>query len=114
MKEVLLQDESSPRVVIDRERITADCVRGFGFLAELTEDERSVAQDQFQLRGVDGKAFGGEPTHWLETYGALDPGTRRSSLAAIQTANPTTLGTDLIFRVQAPPQVRRFSGGFGP
>jgi hypothetical protein len=61
-------------------------VRGFGFLAELTEDERSVARDRYQLRGVDGKASGGElgPTHSLETYGALDRGTRRSSLAAIR------------------------------
>jgi predicted nucleotidyltransferase component of viral defense system len=35
-------------VVIDRERITADCVRGFGFLAELTEQERIVANDRYQ------------------------------------------------------------------
>jgi predicted nucleotidyltransferase component of viral defense system len=35
-------------VVIDRERITADCVRGFGFLAQLTEDERRLARDQHQ------------------------------------------------------------------
>jgi predicted nucleotidyltransferase component of viral defense system len=35
-------------VVIDRERITADCVRGFGFLADLTEDERTLARDQYQ------------------------------------------------------------------
>ena len=35
-------------VVIDRERITADCVRGFGFLADLTEDERTLASDQYQ------------------------------------------------------------------
>lgn len=34
--------------VIDRERITADCVRGFGFLAELTEQERIVANDRYQ------------------------------------------------------------------
>ena len=34
--------------VIDRERITADCVRGFGFLAELTADERTLANDQHQ------------------------------------------------------------------
>jgi len=32
--------------VIDRERITADCVRGFGFLAELTADEQTLANDQ--------------------------------------------------------------------
>jgi len=35
-------------VVIDRDRITADCVRGFGFLAELTADERALANDQHQ------------------------------------------------------------------
>ena len=35
-------------VVIDRERITADCVRGFGFLANLTDDERTLARDQYQ------------------------------------------------------------------
>src|ERR1019366_5712775 len=34
-------------VVIDRERITADCVRGFGFLANLTVDERALARDQY-------------------------------------------------------------------
>jgi predicted nucleotidyltransferase component of viral defense system len=35
-------------VVIDKERICADCVRGFGFLAELTDDERLLACDQHQ------------------------------------------------------------------
>jgi hypothetical protein len=35
-------------VVIDRERITADCVGDFGFLAELTEEERVVANDRYQ------------------------------------------------------------------
>jgi len=35
-------------VVIDRERITADCVRGFGFLADLTDDERTLARDKYQ------------------------------------------------------------------
>jgi predicted nucleotidyltransferase component of viral defense system len=35
-------------VVIDPERIAADCVRGFGFLAQLTEDERRLARDQYQ------------------------------------------------------------------
>lgn len=34
--------------VIDRERITADCVRGFGFLAGLTADEQTLANDQHQ------------------------------------------------------------------
>lgn len=35
-------------VVIDPEKITADCVRGFGFLAEMTEQERIVANDRYQ------------------------------------------------------------------
>jgi predicted nucleotidyltransferase component of viral defense system len=34
--------------VIDRERISADCVRGFGFLADLTDDERTLARDRYQ------------------------------------------------------------------
>ncbi len=50
-------------IVIDRERITADCVKGFGFLAQLTEDERRLARDQYQrerdtaerLRGAPGQ-----------------------------------------------------------
>ena len=43
-----LRDLLRRTVVIDRERITADCVRGFGFLAELTEDERVLANDRYQ------------------------------------------------------------------
>ncbi len=35
-------------VDIDRERITRDCARGFGFLADLTDDERALARDQYQ------------------------------------------------------------------
>lgn len=35
-------------VVIDRDRITADCLSGFGFLTELTPDERALANDQHQ------------------------------------------------------------------
>jgi len=35
-------------IAIDRERITADCVRGFGFLADLTEDERTLSRDHYQ------------------------------------------------------------------
>lgn len=34
-------------VVIDREKISADCVRGFGFLANLTDDERTLARDRY-------------------------------------------------------------------
>jgi biotin operon repressor len=39
-------------VVIDREKITADCVKGYGFLAELTEHERAVANDRYQREQV--------------------------------------------------------------
>jgi hypothetical protein len=35
-------------VVIDRERLTADCVRGVRFLEDLTEDERTLARDKYQ------------------------------------------------------------------
>jgi predicted nucleotidyltransferase component of viral defense system len=38
----------SRAVVIDRNRITADCVRGFRFLADLTQDERLLANDPNQ------------------------------------------------------------------
>ena len=34
--------------VLDRDWITADCVRGFGFLANLTDDERTLVQDKYQ------------------------------------------------------------------
>jgi predicted nucleotidyltransferase component of viral defense system len=34
--------------VIDRETITAGCVKGFGFLADLTDDERTLASDKYQ------------------------------------------------------------------
>lgn len=35
-------------MAIDRRRITADCARGFAFLADLTEEERVLAGDQYQ------------------------------------------------------------------
>jgi predicted nucleotidyltransferase component of viral defense system len=35
-------------VVIDGGRITADCVKSFGFLADLTDDEQAVARDPHQ------------------------------------------------------------------
>jgi predicted nucleotidyltransferase component of viral defense system len=34
--------------VIDRRRITADCLRGFAFLADLTDEERMLAGDPYQ------------------------------------------------------------------
>jgi predicted nucleotidyltransferase component of viral defense system len=33
---------------IDRERISADCIRGFRFLTELTDDEQVLARDPYQ------------------------------------------------------------------
>jgi hypothetical protein len=33
---------------IDRARITADCARGFAFLAALTGEEQTLARDQYQ------------------------------------------------------------------
>ena len=39
-------------VVIDPERITANCVRGFGFLADLTPEEQTLAKDAHQREHV--------------------------------------------------------------
>ncbi|HEV3038554.1 MAG TPA: nucleotidyl transferase AbiEii/AbiGii toxin family protein [Candidatus Angelobacter sp.] len=47
-----LRDLLNRAVVIDRDRITGDCVRGFGFLAELTPDEQVLANDQYQREKV--------------------------------------------------------------
>ena len=35
-------------VAVDRERITVDCVRGYRFLLDLTEEERQLANDPHQ------------------------------------------------------------------
>jgi predicted nucleotidyltransferase component of viral defense system len=35
-------------LVVDREKITADCIRGYRFLVELTEQERQLANDPHQ------------------------------------------------------------------
>ena len=43
-----LRDLLRRTIVIDRDRITADCARGFAFLPELTEDELVLAADQHQ------------------------------------------------------------------
>ena len=50
-----LRDLLRRTVVIDKERITADCVKGFGFLAELTEDERVLANDRYQREQAGGQ-----------------------------------------------------------
>ena len=39
-------------IAIDRDRITGDCVRAFGFLADLTGDEHTLARDQYQREHV--------------------------------------------------------------
>jgi hypothetical protein len=33
---------------LDRDRICSDCVAGFGFLVNLTDDERKLAGDKYQ------------------------------------------------------------------
>jgi hypothetical protein len=35
-------------VDLDRERICADCVRGLGFLLNLTDDEQILVRDKYQ------------------------------------------------------------------
>jgi hypothetical protein len=35
-------------VVVDREKITVDCIRGYRFLVDLTEEERQLANDPHQ------------------------------------------------------------------
>ena len=35
-------------VVIDSDRVTTDCLRGFGFLAELAPDEQVLSSDKHQ------------------------------------------------------------------
>jgi len=39
---------SNRAVAIEKEKICADSVHGFGFLAELADDERLLARDQYQ------------------------------------------------------------------
>lgn len=43
-----LRDLVRRGAVIDRDRITADCARGFAFLADLSDDERALAGDPYQ------------------------------------------------------------------
>ncbi|HLE20798.1 MAG TPA: nucleotidyl transferase AbiEii/AbiGii toxin family protein [Vicinamibacteria bacterium] len=47
-----LRDLVRRTLAIERERICADCVRGFGFLAELTEEETVLANDAHQRERV--------------------------------------------------------------
>jgi hypothetical protein len=44
----LMQKFTGGREFVEKERICEDCVRGFGFLAELTDDERTLARDKYQ------------------------------------------------------------------
>lgn len=48
--------------VLDRARITRDCVRGFGFLADLTDDERALANDRHQRERAVAERVGAAPT----------------------------------------------------
>jgi hypothetical protein len=41
-------DWNDLRQLLKRAVVTADCVRGFGFLADLTDDEQAVARDPHQ------------------------------------------------------------------
>jgi predicted nucleotidyltransferase component of viral defense system len=59
-------------VVIDRDKITADCVRGFGFLAELTPEEQTLANDPHQR----------EHALWERLRAAPTRGSRASRLPA--------------------------------
>ena len=43
-----LRDLLRRNIVLEPERITANCVKGFGFLVDLTEDERLLANDRYQ------------------------------------------------------------------
>jgi predicted nucleotidyltransferase component of viral defense system len=43
-----LRELLSRSIVIDRDKMTADCARGFRFLTGLTEEERVLADDQHQ------------------------------------------------------------------
>lgn len=43
-----LHDLLRRTIIVDRDRITADCARGFAFLADLTDDERLLANDPYQ------------------------------------------------------------------
>jgi len=47
-----LRDLVRRTLAIERERICADCVRGFGFLAELTKEETVLANDAHQRERV--------------------------------------------------------------
>jgi len=43
-----LRDLLRRNVALEPERITADCVMGFGFLVDLSEDEQLLANDRYQ------------------------------------------------------------------
>jgi predicted nucleotidyltransferase component of viral defense system len=46
--------------VIDRDKITADCRSGFGFLTDLTDDERVLANDKYQREQAVAERLRGE------------------------------------------------------
>jgi predicted nucleotidyltransferase component of viral defense system len=49
-------------VDLDRERICADCVRGFGFLLNLTDDEKILVHDKYQREQAIAKKLRAVPT----------------------------------------------------
>jgi hypothetical protein len=49
-------------VDLDRERICADCVRGFGFLLNLTDDEKILVRDKYQREQAIAKKLRAVPT----------------------------------------------------
>jgi Nucleotidyl transferase AbiEii toxin, Type IV TA system len=56
-------------IVIYREKISADCVRGFGFLANLTDDERTLARDQYQREQATAERLRAVPARGLREIG---------------------------------------------
>ena len=87
-------------ITIDRDRITADCVRAFRFLLDLTEEERILAADPHQRerelwerlsQGVlcGNAAEGGstrESAHSTQSQAARGPGTRPNSTLSLSVA----------------------------
>ncbi|HEV2992126.1 MAG TPA: nucleotidyl transferase AbiEii/AbiGii toxin family protein [Candidatus Angelobacter sp.] len=68
-----LRDLLNRAVVIDRDRISTDCVRRFGFLADLTPDERILANDKYQREQVLWGRLSGAALTSLVPRGGLEP-----------------------------------------
>jgi hypothetical protein len=48
-------------VDLDRERICADCIRGFGFLLNRTDDEQILVRDKYQREHAIAEKVGAMP-----------------------------------------------------